>query len=82
MLSPTIFSSIPSELQSIEVQLAEKFKRSVRDVSFFMRRGGLKILWGGGTFFSEPKKGGHVFFQSLILNIFFKKRYAISEIRV
>ena len=28
---------------------------------------------GGGTFFSEPKKGGSRFFQSLILNIFFKK---------
>ena len=55
---------------------------TLRDVSFFMRRGGLKILWGGHIF-SEPKKGGGSrFFQSLILNIFFKTRYAISEIRV
>ena len=38
-----------------------------------MRRGGSEDFIGGGTFFSEPKKGGHVFFQSLILNIFLKK---------
>ena len=72
MLSPTIFSSIPSELQSIEVQLAEKFKRSVRDVSFFYEEGGLKILWGGGgTFFSEPKKGGARFFPEFNIKYFF-----------
>ena len=39
-----------------------------------MRRGGSEdFMGGGGTFFSEPKKGGHVFFQNLILNIFLKK---------
>ena len=63
MLSPTIFSSIPSELQSIEVQLAEKFKRSVRDVSFFYEEGGLKILWGGAHFFPNLKRGGGTFFS-------------------
>ena len=39
-----------------------------------MRRGGLKILWGGAHFFPNLKRKGHVFFQSLILNIFFKKK--------
>ena len=34
--------------------------------------GGLKILWGGPQFFPNLKRGGHVFFQSL-LNIFLKK---------
>ena len=55
-----------------------------RDVSFFYEEGGSEDFMGGGTpFFSEPKKGGGgtFFFQSLKLNIFFKK-YAISEIRV
>ena len=51
-------------------------------IVFFMRRGGgSENLLVGGTFFPEPKKGGHIFFQILILN-FFLKRYAISEIRV
>ena len=37
---------------------------------------------GGAQFFPNLKRGGsRFFFQSLILNIFFKK-YAISEIRV
>ena len=30
-------------------------------------------MGGGGTFFPNLKRGGHVFFQSLILNIFKKK---------
>ena len=74
MLSPTIFSSIPSELQSIEVQLAEKFKRSVRDVSFFYEEGGSEDFMGGGgggTFFSEPKKGGARFFPEFNIKYFF-----------
>ena len=37
-----------------------------------MRRGVLKILWES-TFFPNLKREGHVLFQSLILNIFFKK---------
>ena len=32
--------------------------------------GGVWRFYGGGHIFSEPKKGGHVFFQGLIL-IFF-----------
>ena len=30
-------------------------------------------MGGWGTFFPSLKRGGHVFFQSLILNIFLKK---------
>ena len=49
----------------------------------FYEEGGSEDFMGGGPhFFPNLKRGGHVFFQSLILNIFFKKRYAISEIRV
>ena len=45
-----------------------------RNVPFFMRREGSEDFMAGDTFFCEPKKGGgHVFFQNLILNIFFKK---------
>ena len=56
----------------------------LRGVSFFTSRGGLKILWGEGTYFSEPKKGVSRFFQSLILNIFFKKgmQYQKSECKL
>ena len=39
-----------------------------------------KDFMGGGTFFSDPKKEGHVFFfQSLILNVFFKKVCSIRN---
>ena len=43
--------------------------------------GGVWRFYGGGHIFSEPKKGGHVFLQGLIL-IFFLKGMQISEIRV
>ena len=65
--------------------LLRPFAWASRDVSFFMRRGGggLKIFWGGHIF-SEPKKGGHIFFQSLILNIYFLKgmQYQKSECKL
>ena len=48
----------------------------------FYEEGGSKDFMGGPHFFPNLKRGGYVFFQSLILNIFLKKRYAISEIRV
>ena len=44
----------------------------VRDVSFFMRRGGLKILWGGGGahFFPNLKRGVTFFsFLKKVCNI-------------
>ena len=48
-----------------------------------MRRGGSEDFIGGPHFFPNLKKGGgHVFFQSSILNIFFKKGMPLSEIRV
>ena len=57
------------------------FSAGLRDVSFFKRRGegSLKILLGGGHIFSEPKKGDHIFFQSLISNIFLKRVCNISN---
>ena len=47
----------------------------------FYEEGSLKILWGGHIF-SEPKKGGSRFFPEFNIKYFFKKKYAISEIRV
>ena len=39
-----------------------------------MRRGGLKILWGGGgTFLSEPKKGGSRFLPEFNIKYLLKK---------
>ena len=47
-------------------------RTALRYVSFFMRRGGLKILWGGGdTFFSELKKGGSRVFPEFNIKYFF-----------
>ena len=52
----------------------------LRDVSFFMRRGGGRseeFIGGGVTFFSEPKKGESRFFPEFNIKYFFLKRYAI-----
>ena len=62
---PCILSLCLCVCVSLSLSLCDRVPR-VRDVSFFMRWGCLKILWGGGGhIFCEPKKergGGHGFF--------------------
>ena len=40
-----------SELFLLNLQFGLLDILAIRDISFFMRRGGLKILWGGGHIF-------------------------------
>ena len=53
-------------------------------IIFCEEGGGSEGFIGGPHFFPNLKRGGggHVFFQSSILNIFFKKGMPLSEIRV
>ena len=50
----------------------------------FHEEGVSEDFMGGPHFFPNLKRGGHVFFQSLILNIFFKKgmQYQKSECKL
>ena len=42
-------------------------------IIFYRRGGGSEDFMGGAHFFPNLKRGGHVFIQNLILNIFLKK---------
>ena len=61
-----------------------RMTRGAKERIIFDEEGGSEDFTGGGTFFPNLKWGGgsHVFFLSLILNIFLKKVMPLSEIRV
>ena len=67
-----------SELFLLNLQFSLLDIFAIRDIPFFYEEGRSEDFMGGGgggghIFFSEPKKGDHVFFQNLILNIFLRK---------